>query len=50
MTTLAEQRRDLSFIKITLAFACSQEKSFLKKYFKFIQLFNPQFKTVGYTA
>lgn len=50
MTTLAEQRRDLSFRKITPAFACSQEKSFLKKYFKFIQLLNPQSKAVGDTA
>lgn len=50
MTTLAEQRRDLSFRKIIPAFAHSQEKNFLKKYFKFIQLLNPQFKAVGYTA
>ena len=49
MTIPAEQRRDLGFRKITLAFACSQERSFLKKYFKFIQLLNPH-KAVGYTA
>ena len=33
MTIPVEQRRDLSFRKITLAFVCSQERGFLKKKF-----------------